>query len=50
MLRLRGDQNSLLAALLLHWSEQQLQLPMVEAPGKRCSTVRRLSADHPKQT
>ncbi|MFY8149491.1 MAG: hypothetical protein ACOVNL_09800 [Prochlorococcaceae cyanobacterium] len=27
MLRVRGDRTSLLAALLAHWSEQQLQLP-----------------------
>jgi hypothetical protein len=27
MLRLRGDRSSLLAALLAHWSEQQLALP-----------------------
>jgi len=27
MIRLRGDRGSLLAALLTHWSEQQLALP-----------------------
>jgi hypothetical protein len=27
MIRLRGDRSSLLAALLAHWSEQQLAIP-----------------------
>jgi hypothetical protein len=28
MIRLRGDHSSLIAALLLHWSEQQIGLPL----------------------
>jgi hypothetical protein len=28
MIRLRGDRSSLIAALLLHWSEHQMGLPL----------------------
>jgi hypothetical protein len=30
MIRVHGDRNSLLAALLLHWSEEQLHLPSAQ--------------------
>jgi hypothetical protein len=36
MLRLRGDRSSLLAALLAHWSEQQLAIPPACLPAQ-CS-------------
>lgn len=36
MIRLRGDRGSLLAALLAHWSEQQLTLP---APSRARPTL-----------
>jgi hypothetical protein len=32
MIRLRGDRSSLLAALLAHWSEEQLALPSTTHP------------------
>lgn len=32
MIRLRGDRVSLLAALLAHWSEEQLALPAKPQP------------------
>lgn len=32
MLRVHGDRRSLLAALIAHWSEQQLQLPAGSRP------------------
>lgn len=39
MLRLRGDRASLLAALLSHWCEQQLALPIDGArPGGAAPT------------
>ena len=29
MIRIHGDRNSLIAALLLHWSEHQIGLPLL---------------------
>ena len=48
MIRAHGDRNSLLAALLLHWSEEKLQLPTAQqrpsdwelAKAKGCQTLR----------
>jgi hypothetical protein len=36
MLRVRGNRSSLLAALLAHWSEQQLAIPAACRPAQ-CS-------------
>jgi hypothetical protein len=37
MLRIRGDRNTLLAALIAQWADQQLQLPATlrPVPGRR---------------
>jgi hypothetical protein len=39
MIRLRGDRASLLAALLAHWCEQQLALPLTRAKRPRLQTT-----------
>ncbi len=35
MLRIHGDRLSLLAALSIHWAEQQLQIPQPLRPAPR---------------
>jgi hypothetical protein len=60
MIRLRGDRQSLLMALLLHWSEQQLGLPLIaeggneevgkgmddDALARRCLALEKSSRSH----
>jgi hypothetical protein len=43
MLRVRGNRSSLLAALLAHWSEQQLAIPAA-CLSSRCSDRRAKAA------
>ncbi|MCP9883028.1 hypothetical protein KBY65_11165 [Cyanobium sp. Alchichica 3B3-8F6] len=39
MLRFRGDRSTLLAALLAHWSEQQLAIPAAALQGATRSMI-----------
>jgi hypothetical protein len=46
MLRIHGDRDSLLAALMAHWADQQLQIPQalrpVVAPTSSSETPKRI--------